>query len=230
MFHLVGLEIKKFKLGGFIRNAFLANLILTALIIMIYFVEQTEPETIFSDYQQAFSFIDSFVRITFVVFASVLIAKMIIGEYKTKTISLMYTYPVNRKKMMAAKLFVVGSFTFSAVILANLFAGSVFVLVNSYYRYIPEPLTAELVFHSLLNITLGAAAAACISFVPLFFGMRKKSVPATIVSSLLLIGILSSNNNGFSLYSIIAIPLAVGVIGLVVAYFSIRNVEKEDIN
>ncbi|MDI3410257.1 ABC transporter permease subunit [Bacillus sonorensis] len=46
----------------------------------------------------------TFVRSVFIVFAGVLIAKLIIGEYKNRTITVMFTYPVSRKKLMAAKL------------------------------------------------------------------------------------------------------------------------------
>ncbi len=62
------------------------------------------------------------------------------------------------------------------------------------------------------------------------FGMRKKSVSATIVASVLVATLLSSNTNGFSLSSIIAIPLSFAVIGVIIAYLSIRNIEHTDID
>ncbi|UZM99759.1 ABC transporter permease subunit [Lysinibacillus sp. MHQ-1] len=40
-------------------------------------------------------------------FAATLIAKLIIGEYKFKTITLAFMYPVSRKKLIAAKLAIV---------------------------------------------------------------------------------------------------------------------------
>lgn len=42
-------------------------------------------------------FIGIFVRSVFIVFAGVLIAKLVIGEYKNRTITVMFTYPVSRK-------------------------------------------------------------------------------------------------------------------------------------
>ncbi len=39
------------------------------------------------------------VRITFTIFTSVLIVKLIIDKYKNKSIAVMFTYPINRKKI-----------------------------------------------------------------------------------------------------------------------------------
>ena len=67
------------------------------------------------------------------------------------------------------------------------------------------------------------------SLIPLFFGMRKYSVPATIISSILIVVLVCSNYNGLSLNDIIVIPISLACIGLFIAYLSIRNIEKVDV-
>ena len=63
----------------------------------------------------------SIVRATFIIFGAVLIAKLIIDEYKNKTILLMFSYPINRKKIMISKLAITAILTFITVILSNIF-------------------------------------------------------------------------------------------------------------
>ncbi|MNR47136.1 hypothetical protein D3C85_1661970 [compost metagenome] len=74
-----------------------------------------------------------------------------------------------------------------------------------------------------------AVSAAGISLIPLFFGMRRHSVPFTIVSAVLIVSLLSSNNNGFALSNVIAIPIALCFIGILIAYMTIRNVDTKDV-
>ena len=61
------------------------------------------------------------------IFASTLIAKLIIGEYKFKTITLAFMYPISRKKLMVAKLAIVMLFTFSMIIISNALITTIFV-------------------------------------------------------------------------------------------------------
>ncbi|MFZ0447568.1 MAG: hypothetical protein WAM95_23600 [Bacillus sp. (in: firmicutes)] len=67
------------------------------------------------------------------------------------------------------------------------------------------------------------------SLIPLFFGMRKRSVPTTIISSIFIVVLVCSNSNGLSLNDIIAITLSLASIGLFIAYPAIQNIEKMDV-
>ena len=50
-----------------------------------------------------------------------------------------------------------------------------------------------------MTIVINALASTGMGLIPLYFGMRKKSVPATIVSAVLIVSIVCSNNGGYSL-------------------------------
>lgn len=68
------------------------------------------------------------------------------------------------------------------------------------------------------------------SLIPLYFGMRKRSVPTTIVSSLIVVTIAMNNGNpAFSTATFLPLQLALAAIGVVIAYYGIKNIEKEDI-
>ncbi|WP_376846860.1 hypothetical protein [Camelliibacillus cellulosilyticus] len=67
------------------------------------------------------------------------------------------------------------------------------------------------------------------ALIPLLFGMVKKSVSATIVSSILIVALLSSNTGGQNLASYIAVPILFGIAGFLIAYLTIRKAVKLDV-
>lgn len=229
MLNLIKLELKKFKIRGSIRGAMIANLAILGVIAIINFGERAEGRFAFNNYVFAFSIIDSLVKSTFIIFASALIAKYVIEEYKSKTIMVLFMYPINRKKLIISKLLIITIFTFVSIVISEIFIGGVLCLINNIYELIPDKLTITLVINNLKNICINALAASGMSLIPLYFGMRKKSVPTTIISSILIVSIVCGNNGGFSLSSIIAIPLSLAVIGIGIAYLSIRNIENVDL-
>ena len=230
MLKLIKLELKKNKFNGSWLGILIANLCIMGLVALMYFDPETlENELVFIDFADAFSAIDTFVRATFIIYASVLIAKFVIEEYKNKTMSLMFSYPISRKKLIAAKLTIIFTWTFLTITLSNVVISGVLVLVNNYFGYIPGTLEMDTVINYVLKMLLNTVSAAGLSLIPLFFGMWKKSVPGTIVSAVLIVSIFSSSSGGFSLYSIIAVPIILAAIGILVAYLSIRNVDKVDL-
>lgn len=228
MLKLMKLEMKKFKFGGFIKGAIIATLVITALILFIPFAEKLDGNIAFPDYNTAFSVIDSLVGATFIIFSSVIISKLIIEEYRSKTIMLMFMYPINRKKLMISKLLLIGGFIALATAIASVFLTSSLCIYNSFTNVINDQLTATMITERLFKIGVNSITTAGVGLIPLYFGMRKKSVPTTIVSSVILTTILNSNNNGFTLWSVLMIPVIFTVIGILVAYISIRNIEHID--
>ncbi|MGE7911934.1 ABC transporter permease [Lysinibacillus xylanilyticus] len=229
MLNLMRLEMKKYHIGSYIKRAFFANVVILAVIFMLLFITKVEGDQDFRTYQTAFGIIDTFVRVVFIIFASVLIAKFIIGEFKYKTITVAFMYPINRKKLIASKLGIVVLFTFSAIIFSTIFITAIFSVVSSYFQLLPDVVTLSSVIQRIPAVVMNAVSASCIALIPLYFGMRKYSIPATIVSSILIAMVVSSNSGNFTLYDIIFIPITLAIIGISVAYLSFRNIEKVDI-
>ena len=227
--NLMRLEIIKFKLGSYIKGAVIANFVILGLMILITFISKIEGSTDFENYQEVLLFIDSIVRGTFIIFAATLIAKLIIGEFKSKTITTLFMYPISRKKLIAAKLAIIILFTFCSIVISNLFVTSFFYFINERYHLLPNALTVSTITQHVPLVVMNAIAASGMSLIPLYFGMKKYSTSTTIISSILIVMLVSSNNSGFSLNDIIVIPLSLAVIGISVAYFAVRNIEKVDL-
>ncbi|WP_412734043.1 ABC transporter permease [Halalkalibacterium halodurans] len=226
---LIQLEFKKVRFSGYIRGIIIANVLIALFVTGITFLEQLEGIYAFQTYEEAFSLINVLVQVTFVVFAAVLIARLVIEEYKHKTITVMFSYPIQRKKLFAAKLIIVFFFTFVTILLSNAFVTTAFFFLSEHFSLVPDQLSHYLLIDHAKSLLISTATSSGISLAPVYFGMLKKSVPTTIVSGLLLIAIVTSNNNGFSLSSITIIPVTLACIGILLAYLTFRNIEEADV-
>jgi len=179
--------------------------------------------------EMSFYITGTMVRATFSIFAAGLISRLIIGEYKSKTINIMFSYPINRKKIMVSKLAIVVIFAFTTMILSNIFLVFSIYFLNIFVDFIQVPLTQDILVKNLINNAVYSAIFAFVSLIPVYVGMRKKSGAATIITSIILVSLLNNGSNGNTLSSIIIIPISIAIIGVVVAYLSIRDIDKVDV-
>ncbi|WP_338751144.1 ABC transporter permease [Bacillus sp. FJAT-52991] len=228
MLQLIKLEMKKFKFGWYVKGALIATIVMTAMICFIMYIAQREGDLMVKAYQDVFVLIGGMVRATFIVFAAVLIAKMVIEEYRNKTILILFSYPVNRKKMIASKLLIIAVLTFITILLSNIVVAGSFFVLNAYVPIVPFSVTAHQFLEEAIKMIFFAIAAAGASLIALYFGMRKYSVPATIASSLFIVSIACSTNPAFSMVTFIPLQLGLAAIGVMIAYLAIRNIEKDD--
>ncbi|MDT3425239.1 ABC-type transport system involved in multi-copper enzyme maturation permease subunit [Paenibacillus forsythiae] len=222
---LISLEIRKHKLAGMLKGALITNLGILAFMILVVFIDRSELET----YSDVFEALYLFIRAAFIIFASVLLSKLIIDEYKNNTITLLFTYPISRMKLMYAKLIIVLLFTFLNIIVSNITLGAIIVGINSFANAIPGEITADLLISELIKTGASAVYAAGIGLIPLYVGMRKKSVPATIVSGVLIVALISSGFGEFRLGELAFVSVSLGLLGMAIAFQSIRRVERDDI-
>ncbi|WP_435302985.1 ABC transporter permease [Leuconostoc mesenteroides] len=96
MFKLIRLEMRKTNFKQYVIGGFIASLIIPVfLFFLLYIDKQDSPIT-----NTNFLFlVDSITRIVFIIFSGVLISRLIVEEYNDKTITLMFTYPISRKKL-----------------------------------------------------------------------------------------------------------------------------------
>ncbi|AIQ46147.1 hypothetical protein R70723_09800 [Paenibacillus sp. FSL R7-0273] len=228
MLKLIRLELRKNRISLF-KGSLIAGLAIILFMLLVVFTEIDDPGD-FATYADVFDGVHIFVKVVFLVFGSVLISKLVIDEYKNNTIDLLFMYPIPRKKLMAAKLLIVSLFMLVTIFVSNVVVGAAMVGFNHYFVHaISGELTTGQIGEQLTISAVDAVYSAGIGLIPLFFGMRKKSVPATIVSGVLIAGVLSSNFSGFKLDNQVGVSLILSLIGIAVAYLSIRNIETQDV-
>lgn len=229
MLKLMKLEMKKFRVAGSVKGVLIANLIILALLVLIPLGSKTDGDIAFKGYSDMFLVTGTFVRATFSIFAAVLISRLIIGEYTNKTITLMFMYPIKRKNIILAKLTIVVIFTFISMVISNIFLNCSMYFFNAFAKLFTDTLTVDMVVQNIISIFVYSIGYSFLSLIPIYVGMKRKSTSATIVTSIILSSILNGSFNGSSLSSIIIIPLILGIIGAVISYISIKNVEDADV-
>lgn len=228
MFKLMKLELKKHSLGWYWKGAIVSTLAIVLIMGILPFTEE-EAALMFDSYEEVFFALGIMVRAVFIVFAAVLLSSFLIQEYNHKTISVLFTYPVPRKKLIAAKILLIMGITIFAMLACNVLVIVLFLIANEFLLIIPGTPSAELLASEGVEMLILALSAMGISLVPLYFGMRKKSVAATILTAVILISLTSSNNGGISLSQYIAVPVVLGIIGLTIAWLSFKNVDELDV-
>ncbi|MDD1504102.1 ABC transporter permease [Lysinibacillus sp. CNPSo 3705] len=229
MLHLLKLELKKCNLGWYVKGAMIANIMITAVVCCVIFITQKEGDIPISTYEDVNVLLGASVRATFIVFASVLMAKLVVEEYKNRTILLMFTYPVSRKKLIASKLTLIAFLTFMTTMISNIVVAGLFSIINTYFPIVPFTITVSQFVGEATNIVPFTIASTGTSLIPLYFGMRNYSVPATIGSSLLVVAIACAYNPEISLVTFIPLQLGPGAVGVIIAYLGIRNIENVDV-
>lgn len=229
MIKLINLEIKKFKLMKYWKGVLGANLGFIIFIGMVYFLNKVEEEIPFDNFEMASTIISAVVSATFIIFASVILAKLVIDEYKNKSIDLMFTYPISRKKIMSAKLIIVMVFTFMTVLFSTLFLNGLVYIIDVTFDILPGDISIQELINSVWKSFFIAFAAAGLSLIPLLIGMLRKSSSATIVSSIFLVTLTSSVSNNFTFSSVMTVSISLALLGIIIGWLSIRNVEKTDL-
>lgn len=229
MLKLIKLEIKKFKLWNYWKAVFICNTVFIAFLCMIYFIEIEEGFDVYERFDVISNLIGGMVRSTFTVFAAILLVKLILGEYKNKSMEVLFTYPIQRKKIISAKLIIVFMFTFTVVGISTLFLEGLLLLIDLKFTILSEGVELRGMSKHVLIVLTNSLLTAGISLIPLLVGMLRKSISGTIVTAIVLAIILNSTNGDFTMFSIVAIPLVLGLIGVIGGYYLIRNIDKEDL-
>lgn len=164
------------------------------------------------------------VRAALIVWQGVLIATFIIEEYQNKTISLLYTYPVNRTKLIFAKLILICGIMLLFHVLSSLFQhGAVYLISRK----------VSIVTYSSENIVVGMLiiiSTILLSLIPLSVGMLHKSSISTVVTSIVIVAFSSSSQgNTAGLLSIPAAALIMGLAGLLAAGLTIKKMTASDL-
>ncbi|MBM7578559.1 ABC transporter permease [Jeotgalibacillus terrae] len=229
MLNLIKLELRRMN----IKSVALSFLLINTAIVSMMMLISIEPEAVtefLTSIDDVQMLIELLVIAAFVIYAAVLMSHIIIEEFKNKTITLLFMYPVSRRKLLMAKLIIISLFTFFFIIASVLIVYYSFSVFNRFYMFTPLELGYTLSSDYMLHLVLLAVACVGLSLIPLFFGMRKYSVPATITSSIFIVALLSSsvNTDDTNLFSITAIPILLGVIGFITANLVVNQAVKKD--
>lgn len=232
---LIKLEWEKYEIGKYIRNAVILIVLLVIFNYAMTFLGiANDPDTGVPD--MAFSNmgvstnVELLTDITFLIFAAAMHATFIIGAYKNKTMNLMFLYPLNRKKIMAAKMLAVCIFCFAGIVIAKLACYGVSNLGFMMGQKASFPMDYNMLSVSFyIQLLIRSAATISISLLALLIGMIAKSSKVTVISSFLLIILMQGNVGGATLKDNLAVPIVLMAISVLAAILIVQRVEKKDV-
>lgn len=231
MWNLIYMEIKKVPLKPHIVGLLVANFIIFLLSVFTSSLLTTSGNNIstlpgFSPVQlDTVSLAVMLIRATLLVWEAVLISLFIIEEYRNNTISLLFTYPISRAKLILIKLCLICGIMFLFYVLSNIFQYICIFLAGKYFDFVT--------FH-IGNIAVQMVttiSAILLGLLPLYVGIIKKSTIATIISSIIMVAI-ASNSQGSSA-GLLSIPIAAisfGIIGIIFSAIAIKKMIFSDLS
>ncbi|MED1408995.1 MULTISPECIES: ABC transporter permease [Bacillus] len=231
MFKLMKLEWKKHKLSSCFKSVAICIIAIFAAVCLMASGIKGEGDAAITDFTKYMVLANLVIRITFTIFSAVILSRLVIDEYKNKTMQLLFMYPLQRKMLMRAKLAIVFSFCFVSMIIATFTISLLIFFMNPMMGLLETPVTMGEIIATVPATFINAFMISGISLIPLFFGMRKKSGPTTITSAVIIAMIINGNVGAdqTSLYNFIVIPIALCLLGIFISYLSYRKVDQVDV-
>ncbi len=193
MLKLIYLEWKKHALWKYIRNAVIVTAALGGLLLLISSDAGTGSLVAQTGKSEIHSLTEMFLNMACLVFTGTMLSTFVVSEYENKLICLLFSYPIRRRKLMAAKVLAVCIFNFAALLASKLAVYGVLLAVRG-----SEALglgMGEPAFW--LDALLGGAVSVCSGCISLWVGLRLRSSRASLVGAfvvmLVVMGVTQGN-------------------------------------
>ena len=233
MLKLIQLEWQKSNISHYFKGLAICIVAIFSAAALMALGSRGDSEPMFQNYTEFMSLTDILIRITYIIFASVILSRLVIEEYRSNMIQVLFTYPLQRKKIIQAKLSIVFGFSFFSIIVSTFVINLLVYFLNPMIGLFEGPVHIGDMTATLPATLIHAFMIAGISLIPLSFGMRKKSTASTITSAVV-IGFavnttVSDGSSSTSLFHFIAIPIALCLLGLILGYLSFYKVDRTDV-
>ncbi|OUQ24403.1 ABC transporter permease [Lachnoclostridium sp. An131] len=234
MLKLIKLEWKKNKTGKYLMKALIVALLLCLFILALaYLGIANDPDTGVPDAAPGKSAISSpielFTSMCCLIFTSSMLSSFIISPYMDGTMSLMFSYPIKRQKILISQMLAVWIFSFAALVLTKLLLYAA-VLAGSLLKEPDFPIDYSMTSPGFyLQLTLKSAVTVSMGFIALFIGLKMKSAKAALISSFLLIILSQANVGDITLADNALFPALLAAVSLIFAVLSVCQAETKDL-
>ena len=228
MLKLIRLEWKKNNIMKYMWKA-LAMVIILLLLLLTIAGELEAAETRF-DYGNSMlkSGVELSTNMSFIILTCVMLASFIVGTYKNKTINLMFSYPINRKKIVLSQMLSVWIFNFIALTLSKVLIYCVLVAVKKYTFISADGIRlGDSMFY--VEILVDSAVMISISFTALMVGLMMKSSKATIIAGMIIVCLTQGNIGVYTLAGNIPFYITLLMLSAVSVFLSLYKLETRDV-
>ena len=226
MLKLMKLELKRNRIKGYILAAQLITFAILGLTYMFAFMPQIDESQsemeLFMNYSGLTNLLCVMSLLCFTVLAAVMFNRFVVEEYTGKKAILLFSYPVDRSRILWAKVLTVFLFTVAAMTASGLVTFSIFFITEAIFHIVQDTLTLNIGLNAFVFIVSYSLIAASFAVISLWFGYWKKSPSATIVANVILISL-------FANLLVLGIPNAFAAIGaaagcVCIGYLFIQNI------
>lgn len=190
MRNLIALELKRNRLRPYHIATLICGVTMLGfqyLMAAIPYMDPTEPDAeLFSQYPFLMGITCLVCMAMFSILSAVMASRFVVEEYSGKRAILLLSYPISREKVLCSKLVLVFAYTVGAMLLCGAVIQAMFFLTESLFPLCSDQLTIKVVLQSLGFLFCCSVLAGLMGVIALWFGFRKKSVPVTIVASVVL--------------------------------------------
>lgn len=228
MLKLIRLEWKKNNIIKYVRNAFIMVVIL--LVFLLSAAGELEAEDTVFAYGNGMlkAGVELFTNISFIIFTSTMLASFIVGSYKNKTINLMFSYPIGRKKILLSQMLSVWIFNFTALVLSKIIIYGLLAAVKEFTHITAESIAlGNSAFY--IEILVNSAVMVSISFISLLIGLKMKSSKATIIAGVIIVCFTQGNIGAYSLIGSIPFYITLLIISAISVFLTLYKLETRDV-
>lgn len=228
MLKLIKLEWKKNNVWKYIRNAVIVEAVILPFILAM--AGELEGEEVMLSYGQPMmdSGVELFVNMCFMVFTGVMLSSFIVSAYENKTMSLMFSYPIRRWKILASKMLAVWIFNFTAMVLGKLFLYGAVALSKDYIHVSAESIRFDqAAFY--LRILINSALMVSVSYFSLPVGLAARSSKAAVVASVVIVCLTQGQIGEHTLSGNIGFYLTLLFLSVIAVFLSLRGIETRDV-
>ncbi|MGL4697496.1 ABC transporter permease [Enterococcus larvae] len=224
MFRLIKLELKRNRLKPYITAAVVITVAMLALVYLfaiISYLDTSDTDLlIFMTYRGISTLSLIVATACFSILSSVMYNKFVIEEYTSKKVFLLFSYPVERKRVLWAKILTVFLFTIVSMMVSGLVIFSIFFITESLLHLSQDTLTIQVISEVIFSLIGFSIIAAAFGVISLWLGYWRKSTSVTIISGVIVSSVFGSFSSELLLAKGTSSITIVAMIAVIVVLFA----------
>lgn len=221
-------KLMKLEWGKLRQKSIIGEVVIYLLIVM--FLPTFFIKMVIADFGQSYAAMIELIlpiQMGFVLFGASLINQVVIDEYKNKTISLSFGYPISRKKLFMAKVLFISLFVFLVTLVSFLLTGITTYLIDQAFSIINGQPTGTDISTFFVKMFSHSFIITLISLIPLFlFGLWKRATIPLVICAIFL---MQFQNFSYLLKVNLnpdLVNIVLCILGTASVYLSIKLVDK----
>lgn len=191
---LTRLELKRNSLKPYYIAVSIITIVILSFLYLLAAIPRTDATDTDAEMFMSYDFIvglDNIVSMAvFSIMSAAMASKFIVEEYAGKRAIMLFSYPVDRKKIIDTKIITVFSYTVISMLLCNGISLTIFFVTESLFPLCQDTIDTGLILNCIASILCYSLSAGLLGIISLWFGFRKKSTIVTIISACIIASVL----------------------------------------